>query len=68
MIEQITPAAPTITALFARAIDGWADHVAFRVKVGRQWQPITFAAYGGAVRACAGGLISLALVPGDFGR
>ena len=28
MIEQFTPAAPTITALFARAIDQRADRVA----------------------------------------
>ena len=67
MAEQLTVAAPTITALFAQAIEQWSDNVAFRVKRGEEWVPITFAEYGEQVRACAGGLISMGLAPGDFG-
>ena len=35
--------------------------------MGGRWQPITFAEYGEAVRACPDGLIRLGLAPGDFG-
>ena len=67
MAEQLTVAAPTITELFAQAIEQWSDRVAFRVKRGEDWAPITFAEYGEAVRDCAGGLIAMGLAPGDFG-
>jgi len=67
MPETLTLAAPTITELFGRAVEQWAERVAFRVKRGDDWQPITFAEYGEAVRACAGGLIALGMAPGDFG-
>ena len=67
MAEQLTVAAPTITELFAQAIDKWSDDVAFRVKRGEDWVPITFGEYGEQVRACAGGLIAMGLAPGDFG-
>ena len=56
MTEIVTPAAETITQLFARAVEQWPDKVAFRVKRGEEWDPITFAEYGEHVRACAGGL------------
>ena len=67
MPEPITPAAPTITELFARAIDQWADLPAFHVKEGGSWKPVTFGEYGDAVRACAGGLIARGVAAGDFG-
>jgi long-chain acyl-CoA synthetase len=65
--QDVVPAAPTITKLFERAVDRWADQVAFRVKSGGEWRPITFGQYWAAVRACAGGLISLGYAAGDFG-
>ena len=65
--SAVTPAADTITELFARAIEQWPDKVAFRVKQGDDWAPITFAEYGEAVRNCAGGLIARGLAAGDFG-
>ena len=67
MPETITPAAPTITELFGRAIDQWADLPAFHVKQSGDWKPVTFAEYGDAVRACAGGLIARGIAAGDFG-
>ncbi len=67
MPETVIPAAPTITALFERAVEQWADEVAFRVRRGEEWAPITFAEYGFAVRDCARGLMSLGFEPGEFG-
>ncbi len=67
MTATVTPAAPTITELFAQAVERWSDHVAFRIKHDGEWQPITFAEYGGAVRACAGGLIAAGITAGEFG-
>ncbi len=67
MTDTVTPAADTITDLFARAIEQWPDNVAFRVKRGDEWAPVTFAEYGTAVRKCAGGLIARGLAAGDFG-
>jgi long-chain acyl-CoA synthetase len=67
MTETVTPAAPTITELFARAVDQWAGNVAFRVRSGDGWRAITFAEYGEAVRACAGGLIAAGVQPREFG-
>ena len=67
MTETVTPTAETITELFARAISEWPDKVAFRSATDGDWQPITFAEYGEAVRSCAGGLIARGLAVGDFG-
>ena len=67
MPETITPAAPTITELFGRAIEQWADLPAFHVKQAGEWTPITFREYGDAVRAAAGGLIAKGMAVGDFG-
>ncbi len=67
MPETITPAAETIPALFARAIDRWSDRVAFRVKGADGWTPVTFAEYGDTVRAVTGALLSMGLAPGEFG-
>ena len=67
MTETVTPAADTITELFARAVEQWPDNVAFRIKAGEEWAPITFAEYGDAVRRCAGGLIARGLPVGAFG-
>lgn len=67
MTETVTPAAPTITALFDRAVQQWSDDVAFRVRAGDGWRAITFAEYGEAVRACAGGLMAAGVEPGRFG-
>ena len=58
MPDTVTPAAPTITELFARAVGQWKDNVAFRVKRDGEWAPITFGEMGEAVRACAGGLMA----------
>jgi len=63
----VTPAAPTITELFASAIDRWAERDAFHVRDGDGWRAITFAEYGAAVRAVAGGLIAEGFAAGDFG-
>ncbi|MPZ74173.1 MAG: AMP-binding protein, partial [Nitriliruptorales bacterium] len=65
--ETVTPAAETITELFARAVDQWADKVAFRVTRDGEWHPITFGEYGAAARSCAGGLIARGVAVGDFG-
>jgi long-chain acyl-CoA synthetase len=65
--ETVSPAAETITELFARAIETWPDNVAFRVKRGDAWEPITFADYGRHVQDCAGGLIARGFAAGDFG-
>jgi long-chain acyl-CoA synthetase len=65
--ETVTPAAATITELFARAIEQWPDNAAFHVKRGEDWVPTTFAEYGEHTRACAGGLIAKGFAPGDFG-
>jgi long-chain acyl-CoA synthetase len=78
MPETITPAAPTITELFASAVERFGDRVAFRVNrdggsssseaVGPSgWASITFVEYAEQVRACASGLITLGLTVGDFG-
>ncbi len=67
MTDTVTAAADTITDLFARAMEQWPDNVAFRVKRGEEWLPITFAEYGQSVRNCAGGLIARGLAAGDFG-
>ena len=67
MTETVTPAADTITQLFARAVEQWPGNVAFRVKQGDDWAPVTFAEYGTAVRNCAGGLIARGVGAGDFG-
>ena len=42
MPDTVTPAAPTITELFARAVGQWKDNVAFRVKRDGEWAAITF--------------------------
>jgi long-chain acyl-CoA synthetase len=65
--ETITPAAPTITELFSRAVQQWADLPAFHVKRDGQWSPITFREYGDAVAGAAGGLIARGMAVGDFG-
>ena len=67
MTDTVTPAAPTITELFARAMEQWPDNVAFRVHTGEDWDTVTFAEYGTAVDACAGGLIARGFAAGDFG-
>lgn len=67
MTETVTPAASTIIELFAEAVRQWSDRVAFRVRDGDTWRPVTFAEYGDAVRACAGGLIAAGVQPGEFG-
>ena len=67
MTDTVTPAAATITELFARAVEQWSDKVAFHVKHGEEWTPITFAEYGEHVRGAAGGLIARGFAAGDFG-
>lgn len=63
----VIPAAPTITELFAGAVERWADRTAFRVRDGEGWRAVTFAEYGASVRAVAGGLIAEGFAAGDFG-
>ena len=67
MTETVTPAAATITELFARAVEQWADNDAFMVKRGDAWVPITFAEYAEHTRGCAAGLIARGFAAGDFG-
>jgi long-chain acyl-CoA synthetase len=67
MTDTVTLAAPTITELFAQAVERWSGRTAFRVKRDGEWHAITFAEYGEAVRACAGGLMAAGVQPGEFG-
>lgn len=67
MAITITPPAPTITALFARAREQWADQVAFRVRRDDDWEPTTFAEYGTAVDEVAGGLVAAGIPTEAFG-
>jgi len=67
MTQTVTPTAPTITELFARAVDRWADRTAFQVGDGDGWQAITFAEYGAVVRAVAGGLAAEGFAADEFG-
>jgi long-chain acyl-CoA synthetase len=67
MTETVVPTAPTITELFARAVERWSERVAFRLKRQGEWAPVTFGEYGALVRACAGGLAAAGLQPGEFG-
>ena len=67
MTQTVVPAAKTITELFASAIERWPDSVAFRIKRGDEWVPITFAEYGAAVRHSASGLLARGLPAGAFG-
>ena len=68
MPDTVTPAAPTITALFASAMERFGDGVAFRVKdASGEWVATTFREYGEAVREATAGLVSLGLAVGDFG-
>lgn len=67
MPSTVTPPAETITALFDRAREQWAGGVAFRVREGDDWQPITFAEYGTAVDEVAAGLLAAGIPAGAFG-
>ena len=55
----------TIPSLFWSQVAKYKDRVALRKKDFGIWQEITWAEYGEQVRACAFGLISLGLQPGD---
>jgi long-chain acyl-CoA synthetase len=54
-----------VTDLLTRRVDEAPDHVAFDVREGERWRPVTTAAFAAEVRAVAKGLLADGLQPGD---
>lgn len=54
-----------VTDLLVRRVDEAPAHVAFDVREGTGWRPVTTAAFAAAVRAVAKGLLADGLRPGD---
>lgn len=55
----------TLPGLFWSRVGRWGDRVALRHKKRGIWLETTWAEYGEQVRACAGGLLTLGLQPGE---
>ncbi len=62
---KMTTADRTIVEVFRRQVRALGPRTALRRSVDGSWQPITWAAYGDAVREIAAGLIDLGVAPGD---
>ena len=62
---ETTPYTQTIPGIFWNQVKTRQDQIALRHKDFGIWQEVTWAEYGEQVRACAFGLMSLGLQPGD---
>ena len=61
-----TPATrATIVELFRQQVRALGPRTALRYSVDGSWRPLTWAAYGDAVREVAAGLIEIGVAPGD---
>jgi long-chain acyl-CoA synthetase len=55
----------TLVDLFFDRVERWPERPALRHAQDGQWEPITWADYGRAVREVAAGLVALGIAPGD---
>jgi long-chain acyl-CoA synthetase len=60
-----SPPDATIVEIFRHRAQELAPRIALRRSVGGAWEPISWAAYGDAVREIAAGLVDLGVAPGD---
>jgi long-chain acyl-CoA synthetase len=63
--DTSTAVEATIVELFGQQVMRQGARPALRHSVGGSWQPLTWAAYGDAVREIAAGLINIGVAPGD---
>jgi long-chain acyl-CoA synthetase len=63
--ETSTAVEATIVELFGQQVKRQGARPALRQSVGGSWQPLSWAAYGDAVREIAAGLIDVGMAPGD---
>jgi long-subunit acyl-CoA synthetase (AMP-forming) len=63
--ETFSAVEVTIVELFGQQVERQGARPALRHSVGGSWQPLTWAAYGDAVREIAAGLIDIGVAPGD---